>query len=1147
MIKPFHKSLASIFPLSLALAVSPWLTANEIDEPMVMTVGTVHNDTPSGDTWTYLTWEETLDGALDEGPVAVFRKSGEAEAPAPFDRVAVVSWLSDPLTIQSMLNRAPELNDDLARLESNIDEIFGEMLAATDDLPSDGDPAEVSLAHKVAALLNAAAADAEQRETVRWLARVHPVLNLCLGRAFAEVVADSGPVTYEVRHWDPAEGQSLEVIGRITLDPGAGIVRLPAAGYAVEVPPDGPRGHLSVRLRWATPDDLRVRAPLHFGYNVYRMTEDYARDVGYDERPPHPDALSDYAGDPTFTEVVRANRAPVVTDRILSENEALDLSIQPGDQEPFFFFGDDNDRFNHGVPFEDGDGFYYFITARDILGRDGYASDGTHVVVCSQMPPNPPGRVWVENHYRYEDGDPQGQQHLAVHWEPSSSDTAEQYYVYRFTSVNEMQIATQQDHRTEDFRIAGPIEAKGDGVMTYIDDGSGNDWLRYPAGPADYGVPYLYTVRAEEMSACGGNLSGHGAPAWGVLRQREGPEAVDATLIPNSRAITIQPPQSIVDVAADMEVFESRVFQVAVQRLNPAIEWAEIQIVAPMRAPYPHRNLGRQVFGGDDEVSANFIMWEWHLNQPPTILVTAGGSGLTPAQSYVYLPDLNAKPDTGTGGNIGRMVFIADVETGPGLDGVDPNLHVSTDPVTGEIFCLDLEVIIEAGSPAAEWRIYRRIGQGDLELVHQEMREPGADGTLDWQDCALPARGGIACYFVQALDDEGNPGPMTRAGCVQLEPTHSLPTPMLYPVRSLGTEDDSLATVSWFSSPEGVDRFEILIAAEGGTPPEHISDELSARRNDTPITLPGFEDQNFHVYETARVGVGLHGDGPEFSVQASFLSGTDHTILIRAVGQGPFTGRPANDGRPAIAERQRGALSNSETFQWTAPEDEPGPLVPWPARSLPPLADNGARLIADMVTPQTGAGVRIGEFRFVTFEENPQPVSMPGTHPYPLPFEYDPNDAVFSVNGLESVSDDADTDKSLLPAVLYRYQVPNSVFPDVGGNLVQVSPLIREIAFQVRPDDAKERSDFEHAYAAFPPGGHKDYNILQDPFLAAKMKEGANALMRKTHDLFILDNQPVVFGAKYRYLLVRFNDDGEIDRVFPVPALDLGGQGGNGL
>ena len=111
---------------------------------------------------------------------------------------------------------------------------------------------------------------------------------------------------------------------------------------------------------------------------------------------------------------------------------------------------------------------------------------------------------------------------------------------------------------------------------------------------------------------------------------------------------------------------------------------------------------------------------------------------------------------------------------------------------------------------------------------------------------------------------------------------------------------------------------------------------------------------------------------------------------------------------------------------------------------------------------------------------------------------------------------------TLLPCVLFRYQVPNAKFPVVSGDVSQVSPMLEDIAYQT---------------ATYPSGGSPvPAHILKDPFIAgiphASIPNNGDTIGAY---LYALDRQPVVRGAEYKYLLVRFNArTREIDRIVPA-------------
>ena len=48
-------------------------------------------------------------------------------------------------------------------------------------------------------------------------------------------------------------------------------------------------------------------------------------------------------------------------------------------------------------PFESGEDFYYYVSARDIAGHPGPVAGGTYVIYCDRIPPPVPTIESIEN------------------------------------------------------------------------------------------------------------------------------------------------------------------------------------------------------------------------------------------------------------------------------------------------------------------------------------------------------------------------------------------------------------------------------------------------------------------------------------------------------------------------------------------------------------------------------------------------------------------------------------------------------------------------------------------------------------------------------------------------------------------------------
>lgn len=101
----------------------------------------------------------------------------------------------------------------------------------------------------------------------------------------------------------------------------------------------------------------------------------------------------------------------------------------------------------------------------------------------------------------------------------------------------------------------------------------------------------------------------------------------------------------------------------------------------------------------------------------------------------------------------------------------------------------------------------------------------------------------------------------------------------------------------------------------------------------------------------------------------------------------------------------------------------------------------------------------------------------------------------------------------------HRAQVPNATFPKVSGDVIQCSPLIRAVAWlpesQVTGVNAAQLADPYFRWIG--PDG------LQVPLL----------------DLYLVDTQPVVSRARYRYWLVRFNSFVEPIQTVPCGEVEI--------
>jgi hypothetical protein len=296
--------------------------------------------------------------------------------------------------------------------------------------------------------------------------------------------------------------------------------------------------------------------------------------------------------------------------------------------------------------------------------------------------------------------------------------------------------------------------------------------------------------------------------------------------------------------------------------------------------------------------------------------------------------------------------------------------------------------------------------------------------------------------------------------------------------------------LSWFCPPYGVNRFEVRLAALP-TKPDTNQFDLSPQLLSTgapPVTMMfTIRGTNyslpFYSFITPKVGPGFGNNGAQFSIPCSIEVGKQYYVSVRALSQ----------------HNDPGDFSNFEPFIWT-PSNAPTLKVPWPARPLPGTNANFFALAFYLAPTNTGvfqtaspAGIGV----LVAYANVGREFSLQQKEIFgPV----DPN-SMLETNVM------GDT---IFPCALYRYQVPNVNFPSVSGDVIQVSPLMENIAYQ---------------WTGFP--GQSTNTFILDPFVAM------TGVYPNIY-LWLRDMQPQISGASYRYIVVRFNPaTKEIDQLIP--------------
>jgi hypothetical protein len=181
-------------------------TQTPVDD-LIFTVGTTYR---SGNQ----DWSFVLVGAADAALVrgkrfAVFGKPGDASAAGTYTQRGTMFRQTDPTAVNTLLNQSVSLGQDLTGLADSINMLLRRVPGITNQ----------PLPQKVLTLFQNAETNASSAAVLALLTVGHPGLRLCLGQAFAETLPTT--TTYEVREVNPLTGVAANVVGRVTVVPGA--------------------------------------------------------------------------------------------------------------------------------------------------------------------------------------------------------------------------------------------------------------------------------------------------------------------------------------------------------------------------------------------------------------------------------------------------------------------------------------------------------------------------------------------------------------------------------------------------------------------------------------------------------------------------------------------------------------------------------------------------------------------------------------------------------------------------------------------------------------------------------------------------------------------------------------------------------------
>lgn len=1100
--------------------------------------------------WAYLLWQPSEAGIIEGQRFRVYRKSGVATAPGNYVLRGDVQPRLTIASITQALATADILGEDREDLEHGL----GALLKAKRE--------DLICEERALAVLNAAINDVSVLQRLHVMSRVHPAISLVMGKAFAEPLPGTGVYTYEIRIVDDATGADSGVVGRVTINTTLTPLPAPASVYTFFEPNE--RGHLNAKIRWATPVALRSRALEYYGYNVYRVAKADAAARGWVAAAPTTAALLASVGDNTNPRFKRINDVPILTESdldVVAAMNSADLKT--------YFVADDNGRFDPEDPkpaLQDGDEFYYYAAALDILGRDGLISAGRLAAVYDTYPPEAARDLKVSNEYQLLGAT--RKQFLRVTWEapPVDSDGAglDSYLVYRWTS--DRAITTSNKAVAAGGAIPAHIAVVSHvaGKTTYQFDDTG------PGSPtaAVAGKTYWYTVRSRDSSKrpTGGNLSGNSVPAYGAIRDRQGPEAATGLI----RLNCLQPLVSPVPYNSTSDNYNvlspgSEITLMCTAELDSRLAWAEFVLQGRTSlGQYAMRSDGRSLVAKVSLPSATVFA---NGTKDQSIRVSCRVATHSGRVSSFAIHTIAAQPAAGQGR---RVKFKGETQTFTGILGDEVcgsrhEVYGDGSPQRRSSLCGEISAPIPVET--REYKIYRRVGDGPLTLVDfgpkKTITGPGAvtEGfsqvldltqNIDWCDRTVPSGVASLCYFVQTFDEHGNASPMAPLGCV--ESAVDLSAPTLLPIEPAGSVTSPQMTVRWFGNPNEATRYEVFVSKGGfaynmtTAPSPGLSKDLSPQDGGgarIAQRVLGDGNGDFSVHETSMVSIMMTTVSVTKESLVSFTLpielGMKYEVCVRAVGPG------ANYG-----SRAQSPLSNVQEFIW-APAPGSLPQVPWPAR-IGGAAQSSTGFHPDIIVQSMrgrvygfeGMGVRIGAVDmsvdtetggdFITQIDSPQvKTRYNGLYPRPgnadlvnliqrsvLQGSYDPLAIVFTNETLaqsEAASGGSTYAGKILPMILYRYEVPSAVHPTVSNDVVQVTPMMEQIAYEKN--------------------GATGNTVIHDPWVSVVPRVMPSSYS-KNHEMFLLDRRPVTSGASYRYVLVRLNNRTfEIERVLETAVITV--------
>jgi hypothetical protein len=1120
--------------LQVLLVGVPLMAAPLPQEKWVASAGTTWRDA-SGRHWAYLLWQAADPSQLKGKSFAVYHKVGEANSTNGYTLQTVVKQQADTRVIDPLLQRSVNIGQNLSQLEDSIDGLFNKVIPV----------GTLTLAAKLSAVIRGGD-DAEHLARMVLLARRYPGAALALGMAWTEVMSAS-VVTYEIREHDPATGQDITVLGRLTLNTAIAPI-LPAPGVPVQLPEDRARADLTAAVRWASPDPLRRLAPLQHGFNLYRVDGGLAVSLGWNVTAPAPGVLSSMML--TNPYVHRVNRSPILIPKEFTAADVADFAKDG----VTVFVQDRNDRYAGGPGFRDGDNVCYVVAASDLLGRDGNYSLAGCVTICDRIPPSIPRGVKVQNDYRFTAGG--GTKHLKLTWDedPSgASNRVRRYYIHRWNTRSEMHSKTTLAQNR-----VGIVEWVPGTRLEFVDLGVGS-----PQRAKDEGKVYWYTVHAVQETACGELVSGPSAPAYGILRDRVGPRAESPTLtIRNVKPQVVQLGSRTIE--GDKPGAGLARYRFVCERESSDVAWAEFLVVDPLLSPSQLYSLGRHYFHPlSNRVSA--VMVTSNSQAAPTVYLAAGlANGVSgPAQPFTLNRPAPGALGFGTEHRFSASSVWSNSVAKPG-DTHYPRPLLSSQQGTAPVVGVRLDIPLDPSTK--EWRVYRRLDGGDEVLLdHGEVTNDvagrvalaGTATSLQFTDSSMPMNSADASYAIQLVDKHGNPGLRAYSTPVFLAGMLSAPTLLaVWSVTNVtATNSGSEMQIEWSSSGYGVTRYRIWIGdassirlITGFVRPITIPSGTLNSPIELTYEYPPVQRRDFYyngtvtnlpctVIETTKIGNRL-GYGPTFTNIIDRTGMGDQYVLVEAIGV---------DG--TVSEASNVLLLPGT--QWKLGQPTASASVPWPSLPLPPLNTTNWTVKARRLTTGNydGVGVRIGFANVIGATPNLQP---PGGRFGAISGQMDPlslllrntatgellfgKDTTVSYTGSSLSVPRIELSVPLLSdrgagVVMYRAQRPSARWPNPATDLVQVTPLMEAIAYESKASAPASLVSSPQA-------------AIHDPFIGVFLRDPTETFSYGGYgpynrDICLVDTQPMMEEAIYQYFLVRLGPNRELIEIIPTNDVEV--------